>query len=205
MVENAPLWTPSAERMASAPLTAFMALASERAGRPFASYAQLHRWSVEDRENFWDLLWDFCGVIGEKGGRLLADGDRMPGAQFFPDARLNFAENLLREAGQGDALVFWGEDKVKRRMSWDELRNQVSRLQQLFLSLGVKDGDRIAAMMPNMPETIAAMLPQRPSVRSGHPALPTSANRVCSTASARSSRSSLSRRTVTGTTASRTT
>jgi acetoacetyl-CoA synthetase len=158
MVENAPLWTPSAERMASAPLTAFMALASERAGRPFASYAQLHRWSVEDRENFWDLLWDFCGVIGEKGGRLLADGDRMPGAQFFPDARLNFAENLLREAGQGDALVFWGEDKVKRRMSWDELRSQVSRLQQLFLSLGVKEGDRIAAMMPNMPETIAAML-----------------------------------------------
>ncbi|MBU2190819.1 MAG: acetoacetate--CoA ligase [Alphaproteobacteria bacterium] len=158
MVENAPLWTPSAERMASAPLTAFMALASERAGRPFASYAQLHRWSVEDRENFWDLLWDFCGVIGEKGGRLLADGDRMPGARFFPDARLNFAENLLREAGQGDALVFWGEDKVKRRMSWDELRSQVSRLQQLFLSLGVKEGDRIAAMMPNMPETIAAML-----------------------------------------------
>ncbi|MBU0584893.1 MAG: acetoacetate--CoA ligase [Alphaproteobacteria bacterium] len=158
MVENAPLWTPSAERMASAPLTAFMALASERAGRPFASYAQLHRWSVEDRENFWDLLWDFCGVIGEKGGRLLADGDRMPGARFFPDARLNFGENLLREAGKGDALVFWGEDKVKRRMSWDELRSQVSRLQQLFLSLGVKEGDRIAAMMPNMPETIAAML-----------------------------------------------
>ena len=158
MVENAPLWTPSAERIASAPLTAFKALASVRAGRPFATYAELHRWSIDDREGFWDLLWDFCGVIGDKGERLLVDGDRMPGARFFPDARLNFAENLLRGAGPGDAMVFRGEDKVQRRLSWDELRALVSRLQQLLLSLGVKEGDRIAAMMPNMPETIAAML-----------------------------------------------
>ena len=158
MVENAPLWTPSAERIASAPLTAFKALASVRAGRPFATYAELHRWSIDDREGFWDLLWDFCGVTGDKGERLLVDGDRMPGARFFPDARLNFAENLLRGAGPGDAMVFRGEDKVQRRLSWDELRALVSRLQQLLLSLGVKEGDRIAAMMPNMPETIAAML-----------------------------------------------
>ena len=117
MVENAPLWTPSAERIASAPLTAFKALASVRAGRPFATYAELHRWSIDDREGFWDLLWDFCGVIGDKGERLLVDGDRMPGARFFPDARLNFAENLLRGAGPGDAMVFRGEDEVQRRLS----------------------------------------------------------------------------------------
>jgi acetoacetyl-CoA synthetase len=88
----------------------------------------------------------------------MVDGDKMPGARFFPDARLNFAENLLKKSGAGDALVFRGEDKVERRMSWDELRALVSRLQQLFSSHGVEAGDRVAAMMPNMPETIACML-----------------------------------------------
>jgi acetoacetyl-CoA synthetase len=82
----------------------------------------------------------------------------MPGARFFPDARLNFAENLLNKSGDGDALVFRGEDKVARRLSWNELRDLVSRLQQLFRAHGVRPGDRIAGMMPNMPETVAAML-----------------------------------------------
>ncbi|MEJ6782112.1 acetoacetate--CoA ligase [Aminobacter sp. Piv2-1] len=153
-----PLWTPSAERIAAAPLTAFAAEAEKRAGRPLPRYAGLHAWSIAEREAFWDLVWDFCGVIGQKGDRVLADGDRMPGARFFPDARLNFAENLLRGSGSGEAIVFRGEDKVLRRLSWDELSALVSKLQQLFVSLGVTKGDRIAAMMPNMPETIAAML-----------------------------------------------
>ncbi|WP_026226916.1 acetoacetate--CoA ligase [Hoeflea sp. 108] len=158
MTVEVPLWTPSAERIAAAPLTAFAAEAGKRAGREFSRYAALHAWSVDDRDAFWDLVWDFCGVIGEKGGRVLADGDRMPGAKFFPDARLNFAQNLLRGTGHGEAIVFRGEDKIERRLSWDELSALVSRLQQLFVSLGIKKGDRIAAMMPNMPETVAAML-----------------------------------------------
>lgn len=158
MSNAAPLWIPSASRIAKAPLTAFAAAASAKAGRSLSAYAELHRWSVDDRESFWDLIWDHCGVIGEKGGRVLADGDRMPGASFFPDARLNFAENLLRKSGSDDAIVFRGEDKVNRRLSWDELTALVSRIQQLFVSLGVKPGDRVAAMMPNMPETVAAML-----------------------------------------------
>lgn len=158
MTETIPLWTPSAERIGKAALTAFAETASKRAGRTLSSYAALHGWSVEDREGFWDLVWDFCGVVGEKGGRILVDGDRMPGAAFFPDAQLNFAENLLGKTGPGEAIVFRGEDKVKRRLSWDDLRSLVSRLQQLFLSLGVGKGDRVAAMMPNMPETTAAML-----------------------------------------------
>src|SRR5690606_33272077 len=107
---------------------------------------------------FWPLVWDFCGLIGERGERVLVDGDRMPGARFFPDARLNFAENLLKKSGPSEALVFRGEDKVERVLSWDDLRALVSRLQQLFRAHGVQPGDRIAAMMPNMPETIAAML-----------------------------------------------
>ena len=106
---------------------------------------------------FWNLVWDFCGIVGEKGARLM-DGGAMPGAKFFPDARLNFAENLLAHPGKGDALVFRGEDKVKKRLSWDELNALVSRLQQALKAAGVGQGDRVAAMMPNLPETIAAML-----------------------------------------------
>jgi acetoacetyl-CoA synthetase len=158
MVDNVPLWMPTPDRIAKAPITAFMVEASARAGTGFSSYAELHRWSVDRREDFWSLLWDFCGVVGEKGERLLIDGDRMPGATFFPDARLNFAENLLRRRGSGDAIVFKGEDKMLRRLSWDDLHALVSRLQQLFVALGVKKGDRVAAMMPNMPEAAAGML-----------------------------------------------
>lgn len=132
MTAETPLWTPSPEQIAAAPLTAFMDAAARRAGRDFAGFAELHAWSVEDRDGFWDLVWDFCGVVGDKGERVLVDGDRMPGASFFPDARLNFAENLLRKTGSADAIVFRGEDKVSRRLSWNELHALVSRLQQLF-------------------------------------------------------------------------
>ena len=158
MVDNAPLWMPTPDSIAKAPITAFMVEASARVGTTFSSYAELHRWSVDHRGDFWNLVWDFCGVVGEKGERLLVDGDSMPGASFFPDARLNFAENLLRKRGLSDAIVFKGEDKVLRRLSWDGLHALVSRLQQLFVSLGVKKGDRVAAMMPNMPEAVAGML-----------------------------------------------
>ncbi|MET0575046.1 MAG: acetoacetate--CoA ligase [Mesorhizobium sp.] len=158
MSEATALWTPTAEAVAAAPMTAFMVAASKKAGLEFSSYDDLHNWSVSAREAFWELVWDFCDVVGERRDRILADGDKMPGASFFPDARINFAENLLKKSGGGNALVFRGEDKVERRMSWNELHALVSRLQQLFRSLGVKSGDRIAAMMPNMPETVAAML-----------------------------------------------
>ncbi len=153
-----PLWTPSAERIASAPMTAFMRRAAQVSGLPIGDFRALHAWSVEDREAFWSLVWDFCGVIGDKGSRVLVDGDRMPGAQFFPDATLNFAQNLLRRSGPDEAIVFRGEDKVLRRWSWDDLHAMTSRIRQLLEAHGVKEGDRVAAMMPNMPETVAAML-----------------------------------------------
>ena len=158
MQNSGPLWTPSPDLVANAPMTEFMALAEARSGRPISDYDDLHAWSVDDREGFWSLMWEHGGVVGDRGDRVLVDGDRMPGARFFPDARLNFAENLLRKTGGSDAIVFRGEDKVSRRMSWDELRALVSRVQQLFRSQGIRAGDRIAAMMPNMPETVACML-----------------------------------------------
>ena len=158
MKSQLPLWTPDATRRQRSQLSTLTTQAAARAGRAFDSYADLHRWSVDERGEFWSLVWDFCGLIGEKGDRLLVDGDRMPGASFFPHAQLNFAENLLRGRGPGDAIGFKGDDKVLRRLSWDDLRGLVSRLQQLLVSLGVKKGDRVAAMMPNMPEAVAGML-----------------------------------------------
>jgi acetoacetyl-CoA synthetase len=153
-----PLWTPSPETVKNTTMTDFMSRATERAGKPINDYDALHAWSVEDREGFWTLIWDYCGVVGERGETALAEGDKMPGARFFPDARINFAENLLTKPGTGDALVFRGEDKVNLRWSWSELRDRVSQIQQFLREQGVGVGDRVAAMMPNMPETIAAML-----------------------------------------------
>ncbi|HEY8596757.1 MAG TPA: acetoacetate--CoA ligase [Devosiaceae bacterium] len=152
------LWTPSEERISASQMHQFGTRMGGRFGFDGANFAQMHRWSIGDREAFWEAIWDHCEVIGEKGGTILSDGDRMPGARFFPGARLNFAENLLRKSGPETALIFRGENKVSLRMSWDELRALVSRLQQAFAGLGVGVGDRVAGMMPNMPETVAAML-----------------------------------------------
>ncbi len=140
-------------------MTAFMRLVRSRHGVEVRDYAALHRWSVDRLEDFWTTAWDFFAVVAEtRGERVIADKDRMPGARFFPDARLNFAENLLRIRDDTDAIVFWGEDKVRRRLSRRELYAGVSRLQQALVRAGVREGDRIAACMPNMPETVIAML-----------------------------------------------
>ncbi len=169
MSEEAPLWTPSPQTIAAQPLMRFTAAASARAGRSFADYRAVHAWSVEHPGAFWDLLWDFCGVIGEKGKRQpveggqtgdeqLVDGDKMPGACFFPAASLNFAENLLVRNDDTDAIVFRGEDGATRRMSWRQLTELVSRLQQSLAASGVGIGDRVAGLLPNIPEAIAAAL-----------------------------------------------
>jgi len=147
------MWQPSAARVAAANLTAFAA----RAGLP-ADYARIHRWSIEQPEAFWSLLWDFCAVRGEKGSVVLADGDKMPGARWFPEARLNYAQNLLRRRDDGAALVFWGEDKLMRRMGRGDLYRRVARLALAMKNEGVVAGDVVAAYMPNMPETLITLL-----------------------------------------------
>jgi acetoacetyl-CoA synthetase len=122
------------------------------------SYEELHAWSVEHSEDFWNLLWDFCEVKGKKGGRTLVDGERMPGAKWFADAELNFAENLLRRREGADAIVFWGEDRVRRKLSHRNLYDLVSRMAQALADAGVKKGDRVAGYLPNLPEATAALL-----------------------------------------------
>ncbi len=158
MRDDKPLWMPSRTSVEASPMYAFMQQCNRDFALSLTSYHDLHAFSVADRERFWTSVWEFCGVKGERGARALLDGDVMLDARFFPDAMLNFAENLLSGEGAGDALIFRGEDKVADRWSWDRLRGLVSRLQQAFRAMGIGPGDRIAAMMPNMPETVACML-----------------------------------------------
>ena len=153
-----PLWTPDPARATATRMAAFTAYARQISGRALASYADLHAWSIDTSEQFWPAVWDFCGVRGERGERVLIDPQRMPGAHWFPDARLNFAENLLRDCGNPEALVFWGEDRVKRRLSRVELRRQVAQFAAALKETGIGAGDRVAAYLPNLPETIVAML-----------------------------------------------
>ena len=154
-----PLWQPSAERIAAANLTAFMGQVEHDWGAACQGYAALHDFSITEMEKFWRSVWDFTGVIAEtRGDVVLENPDAMPGARFFPGARLNFAENLLRRRGVGDAMVFRGEDKVSYRVSWDGLHDAVSRVSQALAAEGVGEGDRVAGFLPNMPETVIAML-----------------------------------------------
>jgi len=154
-----PLWRPSKKQQETANLARFMNQAGARWGDSFDDFEALYDWSIREPEKFWLSMWDFAGIIAEtQGERVLIDGDKMPGAQWFPDARLNYAENLLRRRDDGDAIVFWGEDKTRRRLSFGELHDRVSRLSQALKARGIEEGDRVAGYLPNMPETIIAML-----------------------------------------------
>jgi acetoacetyl-CoA synthetase len=156
---TSPLWQPSEARIAGANLTAFMGQIEHDWGASCRDYAELYEFSISELDKFWCSVWDFCGVIAETRGPVTIEHpDQMPGARFFPGARLNFAENLLRRRDSGDAMVFWGEDRVTYRVSHQGLYDGVSRLAQALAALGVGEGDRVAGYMPNMPETVMAML-----------------------------------------------
>jgi acetoacetyl-CoA synthetase len=157
---TAPIWQPSAQRIAGTRLTAFAAAAETRWQRRLASadYSALHAWSIDHPEEFWASVWEFGEVCGTMGATVVVDREKMPGARWFPQARLNFAENLLRRRDEADALVFWGEDKLKRRLSHAQLQREVARLARALRDLGVVAGDRVAAYMPNLPETLIVML-----------------------------------------------
>ncbi|MTI10938.1 acetoacetate--CoA ligase [Curvivirga aplysinae] len=154
-----PLWTPNSARVAKSNMSAFMNMLEADHGVTLSDYDALHDFSVNELEKFWDSFWKFGKIVAQtKGERVIADADKMPGAKFFPDAKFNFAENMLQKRDGSNAIVFWAEDKVKRRMTWKELYDGVSRLSQALRDMGVKPGDRVAGFVPNMPETVMAML-----------------------------------------------
>ena len=158
MNDETPHWTPSAARIAAAQLTAFHAFARER-GAPGGNYSSLWQWSVDEPAAFWSAVFDFAGVIADRGpDPVLRDAERMPGATWFEGTRLNFAENLLRGTGSGPAIIARDERGRRREMSWDQLRAEVARVADGLRASGIVAGDRVAGFMPNLPETLVAML-----------------------------------------------
>ncbi|MBX3651394.1 MAG: acetoacetate--CoA ligase [Burkholderiales bacterium] len=155
---DSPLWTPQPQQIAAANITAFMRHVAAAGGPLCSDYDALYRWSVGQPAGFWGAVWDFCGVTGERDALVLEHAERMPGARWFPGARLNYAENLLQRDGDGDAIVFRGENRVASRVSFRELRHEVSRLAQALRAAGIRPGDRVAGYMPNLPGTVIAML-----------------------------------------------
>ena len=152
---NAKLWQPDAARIQS---TALYRFASEYVDADPSDYDAILNWSLADLGRFWSAVWDFAGVVGDKGNKAFVDTGDIKSAQFFPDAKLNYAENLLVGSGVEDALIYITEDGQRLTWSWDRLRSEVSRLQQALVAEGIGKGDRVAGFVPNSPYAIAAML-----------------------------------------------
>ena len=157
---NQPLWTPDQQRVDNAWISQFMAMVNEAFPEAQVSdYASLQRWALADTEGFWGAVWQFCGVVAsETGDTVLADGDKFPGARWFPDARLNFAENLLRYRDDRTALISLLENGERRELSYGELYLKVAQLAASLRAEGVTEGDRVVGFMPNIAETVVAML-----------------------------------------------
>ncbi len=158
--DQTPLWTPTAETMKGARLTAFMEWAGARHGREFTDYTGLWQWSVAEIEQFWGDIWAYCGVRASVPYEQVLVSREMPGARWFEGAELNYAENLLtRERNPGEVAVLHSSElRPSGELSWGELSEQVAVVADGLRSLGVKRGDRVAAYMPNIPETLVAFL-----------------------------------------------
>ena len=156
---KAPLWLPTDERRQQANITRFMETVQARQGANIQSYTDLYRWSVENIPEFWALMWDFAGIRHSKiFDQVVEDLTKFPGTRWFPGARLNFAENLLRYRDDQPAFIFKGETQKSKQMTYAELYDTVARLAQALKASGVGVGDRVVGYMPNMIETVIAML-----------------------------------------------
>ncbi len=156
---NQLLWRPSEERMKNTNMWDFMQYVNERHGKDFASYDDLYQWSVDESPTFWATLWDYGQVIHSRPyDQVVDDITKMPGARWFGGAQLNFAENLLRYRDDHIALSFKGEGRPTVSITYAELFEQVARLAKSLRDMGIKPGDRVAGFMPNMIETVVAML-----------------------------------------------
>ncbi|HEX6177524.1 MAG TPA: AMP-binding protein, partial [Thermoanaerobaculia bacterium] len=168
------IWTPSPDRIIRANMTEFLRYVEERGGPPVADYSpgsywQLYEWSLANPERFWSLTWRFCGIIGHRGTgggaeRVGVGLDNMgppdpeDGPLWFPDADLNFAENLLRFDDDEPALASWNEEGHQRTVSFRQLKAAVTTMTVALRTAGVVPGDRVAALLPNIPEAVVAML-----------------------------------------------
>ncbi len=153
------LWEPSEERIKSTNIYRFMTRVNDTYGTSFTEYTPLWEWSVDHLEDFWAEAWKFLDIkVSVPYGKVIQDKEKMPGARFFVGSKLNFAENLLRFRDDRTALVFRGEDTVRRTLTYNQLFSEVAQTAAALKAQGVKPGDRVVGFVPNMPESIIAML-----------------------------------------------
>ncbi len=154
-----PLWSPSTERIKATNMYRFMQQVNRSHKHNFTDYNSLYQWSIDNLEGFWAELWQFAGIkASRRFDRIIDDATKMPGAQWFIGSRLNFAENLLHYRDDRIALIFRGEDRQRRTLSYRELYAAVARVAAALRLAGIVPGDRVVGFMPNMPESIIAML-----------------------------------------------
>ena len=153
------LWEPTKEQIQQSNMYRFMTFINENDKQNFTEYAPLYEWSIENIAEFWAAFWEFADIIhSQPYDEVIDDVTKMPGAKWFTGARLNFAENLLRYRDDRVALIFKGEDQPSIRMTYAQLYDEVARLARSLKALGIEPGDRVVGFMPNMPESIIAML-----------------------------------------------
>ena len=156
---NKLLWSPSANEIENTQAWGFMQEVNQEFETKLTNFHELYQWSCEFPESFWDLFWKYSSIIAERNPtKALKNGDDFLGSEWFPDARLNFAKNLLSDGSDNPAIVFWAEDRQKSSLSHLELYRQVARLSFWLKQNGIKKGDRVAGFLPNMPETVISML-----------------------------------------------
>ncbi|MFN2436058.1 MAG: acetoacetate--CoA ligase [Desulfotignum sp.] len=153
------LWEPSEERIKSTNMYGFMTRVNETFDKHFTEYGELWEWSVENLADFWAHAWDFLDIkVSAPYETVIRDKDKMPGAKFFAGSKLNFAENLLRFRDDRTALIFRGEDSVRRTLTYNQLYTEVAQTAAALKAQGIQPGDRVVGFVPNMPESIIAML-----------------------------------------------
>ena len=156
---NKILWSPTKEQIDSSNLESLRQIINLKYDLNLSSYLDIHDWSVKNVDQFWEIVWNDTGIIySQTFTKVVDDVDKMPGARWFESSKLNFSENLLRKKNNDIAIEFYCEDKLSKKISYKELNHLVSKVSNSFLELGIKPGDRIAAVMPNIPETIVCML-----------------------------------------------
>ena len=153
------LWQPSEERIKSTNMYRFMTRVNERYGTEFTQYPDLWEWSVNNLEDFWTITWEFIDIrASQTFDKAIDDPAKMPGAKFFVNSKLNFAENLLRFRNDRVAIIFKGEDSVRRTLTYNQLYDEVAKTAASLKKMGIQKGDRVVGFVPNMPESIIAML-----------------------------------------------
>jgi acetoacetyl-CoA synthetase len=153
------LWKPSEEQIKQSNMYRFMNLVNRKYGQDFKEYTSLYQWSIENISDFWAAFWEFADIIHSKRyDQVIDDAKKMPAARWFSSAELNFAENLLRFRDDRVALIFKGEGQPSTRLTYAQLYDEVARLAKSLKDLGIQPGDRVVGFMPNMPESMIAML-----------------------------------------------